>query len=170
MDNPVIVRAQEVCAEANLATLRFNFRGVGASGGHRGAGSEAIADVRAALEVLARAAGRGPVGILGYSFGAWIATRVGSGDDRARGLALIAPPLNLWDFGDLAGLEPRPLLLVTGSRDPYCPLDAFQVLAGRLPWATARVIDGADHFFFGRLHPLGEAVRGFAHEFQGLEA
>src|SRR3989442_4262260 len=37
MDNPVVVRVQEVCADLDLATLRFNFRGVGGSGGsHRG--------------------------------------------------------------------------------------------------------------------------------------
>jgi uncharacterized protein len=167
MDNPVIVRAGEVCAEANLATLRFNFRGVGRSGGDHGEGREESADVRTALEVLARVVGRGPLGILGYSFGAWLAARVGCQDDRARGLALIAPPLGLYDFGELAELEPRPLLLLTGSRDPFCPLDAFRVLAGRLPWATARVIDGADHSFLGRLYPLGEAVRGFAEAFRG---
>ena len=33
MDNPVVVRVQEVCAGLGLATLRFNFRGVGDSGG-----------------------------------------------------------------------------------------------------------------------------------------
>src|SRR3989442_13069998 len=38
MDNPVVVRVQEVCAELGLATLRFNFRGVGGSGGTHGGG------------------------------------------------------------------------------------------------------------------------------------
>ena len=170
MDNPVIVRAAEVCAEANVATLRFNFRGVGASGGRHGGGREEQDDVRAALGVLARVTGPGPLGILGYSFGAWMAALVGGRDRTVGGLALIAPPLGLYDFGGLAGLEPRPLLLATGSRDPYCPLDAFQALVARLPWASARVIEGADHFFFGRLHPLGEAVRAFAEQFRDARA
>jgi len=99
-----------------------------------------------------------------------MAALVGGRDRTVGGLALIAPPLGLYDFGGLAGLEPRPLLLATGSRDPYCPLDAFQALVARLPWASARVIEGADHFFFGRLHPLGEAVRAFAEQFRDARA
>jgi uncharacterized protein len=167
MDNPVIVRAAEVCVEANVAALRFNFRGVGGSGGRHRGGREEQDDVRAALAVLAEAVGQGPLGILGYSFGSWVASLVGIRDDRLLGLALIAPPLSLYDFGGLAGLEPRPLLLATGSRDPYCPLEAFQGLTGRVPWATARVIEGADHFFLGRIYPLGEAIRVFAAQLCG---
>ena len=170
MDNPVIMRAAEVCAEANVATLRFNFRGVGASGGRYGGGREEQDDVRAALGVLARATAPGPLGILGYSFGAWMAALVGGQDRMVGGLALIAPPLSLYDFGGLAGLERHPLLLATGSQDPYCPLDSFQALAARLPWASTRVIEGADHFFFGRLHPLGEAVRAFLAQFRAARA
>ena len=170
MDNPVIVRAAEVCAEANVATLRFNFRGVGASGGRHGGGREEQDDVRAALGVLARVTGPRPLGILGYSFGAWLAALVGRQERTVGGLALIAPPLGLYDFGGLAGLEPRPLLLATGSQDPYCPLDAFDTLAAGLPWASACVIEGADHFFFGRLHPLGEAVRAFLEQFRDARA
>lgn len=167
MDNPVIVRAAEVCVESNVAALRFNFRGVGGSGGRHGGGREEQDDVRAALGVLVEAVRQGPLGILGYSFGAWVASLVGVRDDRLLSLALIAPPLGLYDFGRLAALEPRPLLLATGSRDPFCPLEAFRALAGRVPWATARVIEGADHFFLGRIYPLGEAIRVFAEQLRG---
>src|SRR6266480_5922293 len=63
MDNPVVVRVQEVCAELGLATLRFNFRGVGGSSGTHGGGLGEQDDTRAALDVLARATGTIPLAI-----------------------------------------------------------------------------------------------------------
>src|SRR5262245_30815594 len=50
MDNPVVVRMQEVCASLGLATLRFNFRGVGGSGGTHANGVGEQDDARAALD------------------------------------------------------------------------------------------------------------------------
>src|SRR2546428_12194195 len=71
MDNPVVVRVQQVCAELGLATLRFNFRGVGGSSGTHGGGVGEQDDARAALDALARAAGTGPLAVRGHSVGAW---------------------------------------------------------------------------------------------------
>jgi alpha/beta superfamily hydrolase len=56
------------------------------------------------------------------------------------------------------------LLLVAGTRDPFCSADAFTAFTARLPWATARLIEDADHFFFGKLFPLGQAMAGWARE------
>src|SRR3970040_2479352 len=53
MDNPVVVRVAEVAQGAGVATLRFNFRGVGASGGVHGGGDGAQEHVAAAPAVLA---------------------------------------------------------------------------------------------------------------------
>ena len=163
MDNPVVVRVQEVCAELGLATLRFNFRGVGGSGGAHGGGLPEQDDARAALDALAKATGARPLAIAGYSFGAWVATLVGRPDARVGALALIAPPLALYDFGAVGG-KPVPTLAVAGSADPYCPATDFQRFTARFAWVTSAVIEGADHFFFGKLYPLGEAVRGWARE------
>jgi uncharacterized protein len=65
MDNPVVVRAQEVCAALGLATLRFNFRGVGGSSGEHGAGVDEQADAGAALDALAREAGARTLALAG---------------------------------------------------------------------------------------------------------
>jgi alpha/beta superfamily hydrolase len=163
MDNPVVVRAAEVCRDAGLATLRFNFRGVGASGGTHGGGEGEREDVLGALALLQRALGpTAPLGVIGYSFGAWVGGRVACSDDRVKGVALIAPPLAAYDFGFLRGCR-KTLLLLAGSQDPYCPRKEFEALAADIPGAGARVIEGADHFFFGTLYPLGEAVAAWAH-------
>src|SRR5206468_3182423 len=113
MDNPVVVRVQEVCAELGLATLRFNFRGVGGSSGTHGGGLAEQEDARGALDALAQATGERP-------------------------------------------------LAVAGTADPSCPADDFRRFAARGAWVTPAVIEGADHFFFGKLYPLGEAVSGWA--------
>jgi uncharacterized protein len=164
MDNPVVVRVQEVCAGLGLATLRFNFRGVGGSGGAHAGGVGEQDDARAALEALSRATGGAPTAIAGYSFGSRIAALVACGDPRIEGLALIAPPLAMYDFACVESVRAS-TLVVAGTNDSYCPVPDFARFGARLPSAATVSIEGADHFFFGKLFPLGEAVAKWA---QGL--
>jgi len=166
MENPVVVRVQEVCAALGLATLRFNFRGVGASGGVHGGGVGEQDDAAAALDALAKAMGGGTLAIAGYSFGSRIAALVGSRDGRVGGMALIAPPLAMSDFGFLEDIR-VPTLAVAGTRDQYCPPDEFARFTAARPWIRAATIEGADHFFFGKLFPLGEAVNEWAQRLPG---
>ena len=161
MDNPVVVRVHEVCAAQGLATLRFNFRGVAGSSGSHAGGVGEQEDARAALDALAQKVGTAALAIAGYSFGAWVAALVGCRDARVRGLALIAPPLGLYDFDCLEGKR-VPTLVAGGTADPYCPSADFQGFTARFPWATPAVTDGADHLFFGKLSPRGEAVGAWA--------
>ena len=161
MENPVVVRAQEVCAGLGLATLRFNFRGVGASDGVHAGGVGEQDDAVAALDTLAKVIGNAPLAIGGYSFGSRIAALVGARDARVAGMALIAPPLAMSDFGFLPDRK-IPTLAVVGTRDQYCPLDEFTRFTAARPWITPSTIEGADHYFFGKLFPLGEAVTAWA--------
>src|SRR4030095_7106968 len=98
--NPVVVRAAEVAREAGLATLRFNFRGVGASEGSHDHGRGEQEDVRAALATL-RTRLAGPLGLAGYSFGAWVSSRVAVPAAGLTALGLIAPPLSMFGFDTL---------------------------------------------------------------------
>lgn len=160
MDNPVVVRAAEVAREAGISTLRFNFRGVGGSGGSYDEGRGEQEDVTAALALLRTCLPPGrPLGLAGYSFGAWVAALVAArGNTDLAALGLIAPPLRMFDWRapDGAGLE---MLVVAGTRDPYCAVSDVEEFRGRLPGAHVALIEGADHFFFGKLYPLGAAVR-----------
>ncbi len=165
MDNPVVVRAAEVCREGGLATLRFNFRGVGKSGGIHGEGEGEQEDVLGALTLLGKVLGPAvSLGVIGYSFGAWVGSRVGCAHDRVSAVVAIAPPVTAYDFRFLRECR-KPLLLLAGSRDPYCPRAEFETLAAALPSARSSLIEGADHFFFGKLYPLGEAVAAWARAF-----
>jgi alpha/beta superfamily hydrolase len=159
MENPVVVRAAEVASESGLSTLRFNFRGVGRSTGNHAQGEGEQDDLKAALRVLlSRLEDGRPLGVAGYSFGAWIAARVAASAVPLTALCLIAPPLSMLDFGTLAGAD-QDVLLVSGTRDPYCPQQDLASLAQRLPAAHLDMVEGADHFFFGKLFPLGETIR-----------
>jgi alpha/beta superfamily hydrolase len=165
MENPVVVRIAEVCDDLGLATLRFNFRGVGRSAGAHDGGAGEQRDVEAALAHLAGLVGAGhPLALAGYSFGATVAAGLAPRYAGLTGLALVAPPLARVDNGPFAGLAAfgERLLLVAGTHDEICPVDALTRLGEALPGATLAVIDGANHFFFGKLFPLGEAVAVWA--------
>jgi alpha/beta superfamily hydrolase len=163
MENPVVVRAAEVCQAAGLATVRFNFRGVGSSGGEHDEGRGEQDDLRAAVKHLRTMLGPRPVAVAGYSFGAAIAARVALGDGAA-GLALIAPALAVRGLDQLGELDKfdGPLLIAAGTNDSYCPADALTALASRVPRGVVRTVPGADHFFLGKLYPLGEMVGEWA--------
>lgn len=164
MENPVVVRIGEVCGRLGLTTLRFNFRGVGRSTGVHGDGAAEQHDVEAALARLAAVVGAAPVGVAGYSFGAAVAANVAARHAELAGAALVAPPLARSEAGRLRDLDRfgDRLLVVAGSADTICPTDALARLGETVPRATVQVIDGADHFFFGKLYPLGEAVAAWA--------
>ena len=156
MENPVVLRASEVARETGLVTVRFNFR----AGTHdQGEGEQD--DLRAAVRLLGDSVPRGrPLGVAGYSFGAWLAARVAPAEATLAALGLIAPPLAMLEFAALDGARQN-ILLTAGTRDPYCPIPEFLELGRRTPGARVVTIEGADHFFFGKLHPLGEALRAW---------
>jgi len=166
MDNPVVTTVAEACAGAGLATLRFNFRGVGGSGGAWDEGRGEQADVRSALAHLrARLPASARLALAGYSFGAAMSAAVAEGGEPLAGLALVAPPLGVRPWQPPASLVvDGPLLLIAGDSDQYCPVAALTALARALPKATLTVIDGTDHFFFMGLDRLAAAVTGWASE------
>lgn len=161
MDSAVVVRAAEACTLRGLATLRFNFRGVGGSDGVHGGGDSERGDVAGALAHLRAAlGGTPPVALLGYSFGAVVSASRAVEEPALAGLALVAPPLGLTGPAALAALGrfDAPLLVAAGSRDTYCPAEMLAALAATLPRATVRTIDGADHFFGAHGRALASAV------------
>jgi len=157
MDNPVVIRLAEVAETLGIATLRFNFRGVGASTGQHGGGEAEVDDVMAARAAMAeRLPGDTAIGLAGYSFGAAVAARVATAASALPALALVAPPLGMYAL-DFLVRAPDPTLLVAGTKDQYCPEDVLRRLGDRLA-AEVDVIEGAEHFFFGKLFPLGQAL------------
>jgi alpha/beta superfamily hydrolase len=160
MDSHVVLRAADACVARRVATLRFNFRGVGASTGKHDDGRGEQDDVRAALGALRRRLPDGAaVALAGYSFGAAVAAAVARRTPIA-GLALIAPPVRMVPISPPA--VSGPVLIVVGAEDQYCSAADLEPIRHAMPGVTITVIDGADHFFFGALDALGGAVEGWA--------
>jgi alpha/beta superfamily hydrolase len=163
MDSPVVSELAWACTQAGLASLRFNWRGVGASTGVASGGTrEALADYAAALAQLARSI-RGKVVAAGYSFGAAAAARASAGQPRVSRLVLVAPPLPLLDKDSL-GEDGRDVLLLTGEHDALAPAAALAELVEALPRARLVRIAEADHFFAAGLAQLGGEVADWLKE------
>ncbi len=153
MDNNVVWTAARAFQARNLATLRFNFRGVGESSGTYGEGRGEIEDLAAALEFL-KSRTPGPCCVAGYSFGAYVATQALLNGLEVQGAVLISPPVAFMPMPFLPR-TPRLALIIAGDRDEICPLTALQQLLAQAPAPVDLVvIPGADHFFLGREEEL----------------
>ncbi len=158
MDNNVVGAAMRAFKERGWAALSFNFRGVGRSRGAYGGGEAEVDDVAAAVEFL-KSRTPGPCLLVGYSFGAFVASRSLLRGLKVRGAVLISPPV---DFMDLTFLPevPRVHLVVAGDRDEFCRLGHLKalLLQSSSP-PPLKIITGADHFYYGHEEDLIAALR-----------
>lgn len=160
LTNKVIHTVARAFVAAGAATVRFNFRGVGASAGVHDEGRGECEDL-AAVVAWARERWPGlPLWLGGFSFGAWIALRCHA-TLAASNLVTVAPPAGRWDFSDVTP-PARPWLVVQGLRDELVAADEVERFArangAALHWVP---IADADHFFHGRLPELRTAVADF---------
>ncbi len=172
MHNNVVAAICQALAARSIATLRFNFRGVGRSEGSHEDGIGEQDDVRGALDFLESADGVDParLGLAGYSFGTRVAAPVALRDKRVKALALVSPFLDDADW-EMMKAWTAPRLFICGAEDSFISHHKVKRLAGEAgPPARCEVIFGADHFwwgFEGKIAPLvsdffGEAFAGQA--------
>jgi uncharacterized protein len=156
MDNKVVTTVARALQETGIPTLRFNFRGVGASAGEfdQGVGETADADAVAAWGAE-RWAGRSLV-IAGFSFGGYVALRLAQ-QRLPRCLITIAPAVQ--GFAASTAVPHCPWLVVQGDADelvdPSMVIDWVNTLD---PKPRLVVLPGVGHFFHGRLRELRDAV------------
>lgn len=160
MYNNVVDAVLEALHARGFATLRFNFRGVGASEGEFDNGKGEADDAAAAIRFLTAQAGvRADDAVLaGYSFGAIAAVRAAASVQEVAAIVAVALPLGMIDPSAL-GTIARPVVLLAGDRDSYCPAEHLTALAERLGTAARlKIIPGADHFFGGREPEIAAAL------------
>ncbi len=145
-DNPVVNEIAYALYREGNASLRFNWRGVGASQGEiTGDPDAAAADVRAAV-LQVRETMALPIIGAGYSFGAFAILRVALEDDCFRQLILVSPPVVMIRDLRIDRLD-IPLHVIVGGRDSYAPIEELAPLIEPLSNAELEVLPSADHFF-----------------------
>jgi alpha/beta superfamily hydrolase len=166
MLQPVVHHTARACRRRGFTSLRFNFRGVGASEGSY-AGWDERKDVRAALRFLRERMGPVPIVLAGYSFGSLMSALAVIEGERPAGLALIAF-VTRWDefqpnFFARLGEYTGPVLAICGEQDEIAPAENVENFLTRMGVRPEmRVVEGVDHFFLGHQEEVGEAVATFA--------
>ena len=156
MDNKVVTTIGRALRDTGIPTLRFNFRGVGASAGtfDRGIGETADADAAASW-----GAGRWPgrsLVIAGFSFGGYVAWRLAL-QRAARCLITVAPAIQL--IRGIAQCAAMSLVHCPGRRDDVVDPAAVSARVNALnPKPRLVLLPGVGHFFHGRLQELRDAV------------
>jgi hypothetical protein len=173
LHNKVVFHTMKTLNSFGFPVLRFNFRGTGLSEGEHDYGKGEIEDVQTALDWL-DAQYHLPLIFAGFSFGAAVGLRPACADPRVSaviGLGIPVAPVaadaedpRVYTFEFLQDCA-KPKLFVSGARDQFGPRAKLQVLVASVPEPKKLVIiEGADHFFEGRLHELRNAVESWIKE------
>lgn len=131
-----------------VATLRFNFRGVGRSTGIHDYGDAERQDIAAAIDALEGITEGLPMYLCGWSFGA--DTSLGVDHKAICGWIGFAPPLRPEALQrSVAKGSPKPKWLYVPERDQFCPPAMATEVTRNWPNTSIKVAPGADHFFVG---------------------
>lgn len=160
MRAPLMESVAVALAAAGVHVLRFNFRGVGASGGGWDGGRGEVLDVAAAAEAAGLAFPDLPTGVAGWSFGATTSLRWQVVANSTIPWVGIAPGIRSYrgsEVPEVEHLQPADRLIVFGDRDQFASVDEMERFAGRFG-ARLEILRGSDHFFYFREDTVGELV------------
>ena len=162
MHNKVVFRAAAGLVDAGLTTLRFNFRGVGASSGEHNeieGGREDVADV---LDYIEHEYADQDLTLAGFSFGSRTALEVGFDDDRVARLISIGTPVDKYGDYEFLSQTRKPILFIHGDRDEFGSLESLKKLLDEVSKNTETelvVFENCGHFFDEHLNELRDAVK-----------
>ncbi len=176
LHNKVVFHTMKALNSFGLPVLRFNFRGAGLSEGEHDQGNGEVGDVRTALDWL-DAEFHLPIVFAGFSFGAAVGLKAACADARVEALIGVGTPVapvaadtempRTYTFEFLQDCA-KPKLFVSGARDQFGPRAKLEAMVASLPEPKKLVvIEGADHFFEGRLRELRETIEAWVKEAVG---
>lgn len=163
MHNKVVFRAAAGLIDAGLITLRFNFRGVGASDGtHDGAAEKQ--DVRDCLDYLSENYPQFEITLAGFSFGSRMGTEIGMTDERIARLISIGTPVDKYEDYDYLENLRKPILFVHGDKDEFGALENVRKLVEKVAQNTEAELvsfQNCGHFFDNHLNDLRETIKNW---------
>ena len=160
MFNNVVEAVCEAYQEIGYSTLRFNFRGVGQSEGEYDNGVGEQHDVKAALEYLS-GLGKKEIDLAGYSFGSWINALGLNRYQEVNRAIMISPPVDMMGFPSHE-YNPKIKLVITGSEDDIASCESIKkVMPVWNPEADFKVIQGTDHFYWGKTDKIEKIIKEF---------
>lgn len=173
LHNKVVFHTMKALNSFGLPVLRFNFRGTGLSQGEHDHGAGEVEDVRTALDWLDHEFHL-PLIFAGFSFGAAVGLRAACADSRVTALIGAGVPVapvaadteepRVYTFDFLRDCT-LPKLFISGARDQFGPKAKLEALVASIPEPKKLVlIEGADHFFEGRLREMRESMETWVKE------
>ena len=156
MRTPIMAAIARACAERGWYALRFNFRGVGASAGEWTGGRYETDDVQAAVNYARTVAPGLPLGLVGYSFGAFQALAFLARGGRADAVALVGVGTKDVTFAPRAlPTIPDGTFIVAAENDQF---GSAEELRAAVPHARIATVSDVDHFFVGKRDEVGTLV------------
>jgi len=157
MDNKVVSMLERTFRDAGVPAMRFNFRGVGASGGRFDDGQGEGEDLAAVVAQARAWAPDAALWLAGFSFGSYVSARM-AGRLRASLLVSVAPPVGRFAF---RALERPPCTWIVLQGDADEVVDPAQVhahFAAVEPPVTMLRFADTGHFFHARLVEMRERL------------
>ena len=145
--NPVVDALYRGLPPAGVSAARFDF-----------ASADPVDAATDVVAVLDQTAFR-PVVLVGYSFGADVATTVT--DERLAGWFLVAPPLRVGRGQMAVGADPRPKALAVPEHDQFTPPEVVRQAVAAWHNTTIGVVPGTDHFLYGGYAGVLDQILGW---------
>ncbi|MCP1520421.1 alpha/beta superfamily hydrolase [Pseudomonas migulae] len=162
MLNKVVSTLQRTARDAGLITLRFNYRGVGASEGSHDMGTGEVDDAQAAAEWLRAKHPDLPLTLFGFSFGGFVAASLGgrleAKGEQLKHLFMVAAAVTRLNGYDLLPVN-CPLTLIQPETDEVIDPQAVYDWSEKLdrPHELLKVAE-CGHFFHGKLTDLKDLI------------
>ena len=158
MHNKVVFRIAAGLVDAGLTTVRFNFRGVGASTGEHNDVEGGVEDVRDVLDYTEQNYPGEDLTLAGFSFGSRTSMEAGYNDPRVARLISVGTPVEKYRDYDFLVSVTKPILFIHGDHDEFCSVETLRTLTDRIPHAEVVIFENSGHFFDEHLDKLRSVV------------
>lgn len=159
MNNKVVTTLVRMARDLGLPALRFNFRGVGASGLAWDEGRGEVDDAELAAAELRRRYPNARLWLMGFSFGGFVAAKLSERQSVA-GLVLIAPAASRFDMTAVQSQVPT-LVAFNRDDDVVTPVSMQAWVDAQHTPPSCVIEEVGGHFYHGRLGPLKRAVQAW---------